>query len=417
MSESATAPARTARAMVKNLTNVRGISCWGAHTGVKSMRRDLAIIHSEVPASAAAVFTRNEVVAEPVKVSRRHVADGLAQSIVVNAGNANACTGPQGAEGAEAMASTLGESLGIDPDLVLVASTGLIGEPFPTDDILDGIRQTVGKLSRRSSAGSFAANAILTTDTFAKEGFVEYDLDGYEVNMAGIAKGSGMIHPNLGTMLAFVVTDAAVEPALLDRALRASVDRTFNMITVDGDSSTNDMVAILANGLAGNEPLRSEDDPGYAAFRDHLDEMLTHLAKLIVSDGEGASKFIEYRVRGARDADTARKLARAISSSTLVKAAMFGRDPNWGRILCAAGNAGVPFDYTTVDLELGGEQDMVRVLTAGRPEAFDRNYLKKLLRESFVAVALDVNEGDAEATAWGADLTTDYVLFNSVYTT
>ncbi len=403
--------------MVKNLTNVRGISCWGAHTGVKSMRRDLAIIHSEVPAAAAAVFTQNEVVAEPVKVSRRHVANGRAQSIVINAGNANACTGPEGAKGAEAMAKTLGESLDIDPELVLVASTGLIGEPFPTEDILAGIRETVSKLSRRSSAGSFAANAILTTDTFAKEGFAEFELDGFEVNMAGIAKGSGMIHPNMATMLSFVVTDVAIEPTLLDRTLRESVAQTFNMITVDGDSSTNDMVAILANGMAGNEPLTSESDPGYDTFRTQLDLMLTHLAKLIVSDGEGASKFVEYRVKGAKDVETARRLARAISSSTLVKAAMFGRDPNWGRILCAAGNAGVPFDYTKVDLELGGEKDMVRVLSGGSPDSFDRNYLKKLLRESFVSVCMDVHEGDAAATAWGADLTTDYVLFNSVYTT
>lgn len=403
--------------MIRNITNVKGFSCWGAHSGVKSMRRDLALIYSEVPASAAATFTQNKVVAEPVKVSRRHIADGRAQAIVINAGNANACTGEQGRRGAEAMVETMAEELGIEKELVLVASTGLIGKEFPTEEIVAGIRENVKKLSKKSNAGSFLANAILTTDTFAKEGFVDFEINGKQANMGGIAKGSGMIHPNMATMLAFICTDVAVVPELLNKMVKKAVDRSFNMITVDGDTSTNDMVVVLANGMAGNEEIQSEDDPGYGELMHQLQEMMIHLAKLIVSDGEGASKFIEYKVSHAPDEFTARKLVRSISDSNLVKTAMYGRDPNWGRVICAAGNAGVPFNYQDVDLYIGEEKNLVKVLEDGKPLEFDRNYMKKILRESHVFIHLDMKNGDAEATGWGADLTTDYVVFNSVYTT
>ncbi|MGC9342357.1 MAG: bifunctional glutamate N-acetyltransferase/amino-acid acetyltransferase ArgJ [Bacteroidales bacterium] len=403
--------------LIKNITNVRGIKCWGAHTGVKSMRRDLAIIYSEIPASAAAVFTQNKVIAEPIKVSKRNISDGKAQAIVINAGNANACTGKQGLEGAEAMVDAMSEELGIDRELVLVASTGLIGEPFPTEDIVTGIRNTVKKLSTKSNAGSLVANAILTTDTFAKEGFIEFDVDGYEVNMGGIAKGSGMIHPNMATMLSFIVTDVAIDPELLKITVKETVDKSFNMITVDGDTSTNDMVAVLANGMAQNDMLKTKRDKGYKKFKKNLEEMMIHLAKLIVSDGEGSSKFIEYEIINAPDEKTAHHIIRTISDSTLVKAAMFGRDPNWGRIICAAGNAGVPFNYEQTDLYLGSENKLVKVLERGKPENHDRNYLKKLLRESHLKVKLDMLDGKYTAKAWGTDLSTDYVLFNSVYTT
>jgi glutamate N-acetyltransferase / amino-acid N-acetyltransferase len=403
--------------MIKNITNVRGFTCWGAHSGVKSLRRDLAIIHSNVPASLGIVFTQNQVVAEPIKITREHAKNGIAQTIVVNAGNANACTGEQGREGALAMMRTAAEALGIDEDLVLVASTGVIGQPFPTEDIVKSIKENVPKLSNRSSAGSFAANAILTTDTFAKEGFLEFSLDGREVNMAGIAKGSGMIHPNMATMLAFIVTDVDIAPELLQKVVKESVDDSFNMITVDGDTSTNDMVVVLANGKAGNERITDEKSKDGKVFRNKLREMMQHLAKLIVSDGEGSSKFVEYRVDGAPDKQTARTIARSISDSILVKTAMFGRDPNWGRIVSAAGNAGVPFDYTAADLYLGNEKERVKVLEKGRPVAYDRNFMKKLLRESHLSVKLDMCSGEASAVAWGSDMTTDYVLFNSVYTT
>lgn len=403
--------------MINNITNVKGFTCWGAHTGVKSMRRDLAIIFSEVPASAAATFTLNKVVAEPVKLSKRHIADGRAQAIVINAGNANACTGEQGRLAAEAMAATLAEELHIEKELVIVASTGIIGEPFPTEKVIDGIKENVKNLSNKSNAGSFVANAILTTDTFAKEGFIEFDIKDAHVSMGGVAKGSGMIHPNMATMLGFIITDAAIAPPLLNKAVKESVNTSFNMITVDGDTSTNDMVVVLANGMAGNPEINKESDEGYAIFREKLEEMMIHLAKLIVSDGEGASKLIEYKVVNAPDELTARKLVRNISDSTLVKAAMYGRDPNWGRVVCAAGNAGVEFKIEQADLFLGTESAMIQVLKNGQPQDFDKAFVKKLLRESQVNITLDLKDGKAEATGWGADLTTDYVMFNSVYTT
>lgn len=404
--------------MIKNITSVKGIKCWGAHTGVKSMRRDLAIIYSEVPAAAAAVFTQNKVRAEPVEISEKNVnLNNRAQVIVCNAGNANACTGVQGRLGAEAMVETTARLLNIPEEHVIVASTGLIGEPFPTEDVVKGIEENIPKLSNNTKAGSFVANAILTTDTFAKEGFVEFEHDGINIHMGGIAKGSGMIHPNMATMLSFIVTDISIDGKLLDKALRYCVDRTFNMITVDGDTSTNDMVAIMANGLAGNSKIEKESDPGYILFRDKLQEILTHLAKLIVSDGEGASKFIEYKVSKARSEEVARKLVRAISDSTLVKTAMFGRDPNWGRIIAACGNAGVNFNYSKVNLFVGDKDKLVQVLDKGQPVDFDKNFIKKLLRDSQIRVHLELNTGHETGIGWGTDLTTDYVMFNSVYTT
>ena len=403
--------------MIKNITNVRGITCWGAHTGVKSMKRDLAIIFSKVPASAAAVFTQNQVVAAPVTVSKKHIADGIAQAIVINAGNANAATGKQGMEGAEAMTQSLADELKIDKELVLVASTGIIGVKFPTTEIVNGIQENAKNLTNRSNAGSFTANAILTTDTFAKEGFVEFEVDEREINMGGIAKGSGMIHPNMATMLAFIVTDIAIEPKLLKIMVKESVDKSFNMITVDGDTSTNDMVIVLANGLAQNDIIKSKKDKGYAVFKKHLGEMMVHLAQLIVSDGEGASKFIEYEIVNAPTEEYARIMIRKISDSALVKTAMFGRDPNWGRIISAAGNAGLPFDYEKIDLYIGSDQKTVKVLEQGVPLEYNPNYIKKLLRESHLKIVLDLHNGKAKSKGWGTDLTTDYVLFNSVYTT
>lgn len=403
--------------MIKNITGVRGIKCWGAHIGIKSLRRDLAIIYSEEPASAAAVFTQNKVVAEPVKISRQHIQDGKAQVIVCNAGNANACTGEQGRKGAEAMVHTTAEVLGLEKESVLIASTGIIGDPFPTEKVVEGIRENIQKLSDDSKAGSFAANAILTTDTFAKEGFTEFELGETTINIGGIAKGSGMIHPNMATMLGFVASDINIAPKLLQKTVKECVDKSFNMITVDGDTSTNDTVYVLCNGMAGNAIINAEEDEGYILFKSKLEELMIHLAQLIVSDGEGSSKFIEYKVVNAPSEAIARKLVRAISDSTLVKAAMFGRDPNWGRILCAGGNAGVDFDFTKVDLYLGDENNIPQVLERGRPLDFDRNYLKRLLRESHIRIRMDLNSGTAESTGWGTDLTTDYVMFNSVYTT
>ena len=405
--------------MIRNITNVRGIKAWGAHTGVKSMRRDLAMVFSEVPAKIAATFTKNLVVAEPIKLTKKHLkqSNHMAQVLVVNSGNANACTGEQGREGAEQMAHAAAEEFKVDVNAVLVTSTGIIGKAFPTDEVVQGIRDNAKNISENSRAGSFCANAILTTDTFAKEGFVEFELDGNTVNIGGIAKGSGMIHPNMGTMLAFVFTDINIDQKLLDKAFKEAVNDSFNMITVDGDTSTNDMACIMANGLAGNDEVTELDDPHYATFKEKLSEILIHLAKLIVSDGEGASKFIEYHLHGAKTKKDARQLIRTVSDSSLVKTAMFGRDPNWGRILAAMGRSGVKFNPNKVDLFLGNENDKVQMLEKGRPVEFDFQVVKRILKDSNLLIEMKLSEGRATAIGWGTDLTTDYVMFNSMYTT
>lgn len=405
--------------MIRNITNVRGIKCWGAHTGVKSMRRDLAIMYSEVPAKVSAVFTQNLVIAEPVKLTKKHLeaSNQMAQVIVVNSGNANAVTGEQGEAGALSMAQAAAEEFGVDIQQVMIASTGVIGQKFPTDEVVAGIKENVKKISENSRAGSFAANAILTTDTFAKEGFVEFDIDGNTINIGGIAKGSGMIHPNMATMLAFAFTDLNIDQKLLDKAFKEVVNDSFNMITVDGDTSTNDMASILANGLADNEMITSASDPHYLIFKEKLKELMVYLAKLIISDGEGASKFIEYRLNGAHTREDARKIVRVVSDSSLVKTAMFGRDPNWGRVLAAMGRAGVYFDTNKVDLWLGNENEEVQMLEKGKPLEFDMNLVKRILKQSEIIIKMHLNDGRQSAIGWGTDLTTDYVMFNSMYTT
>ena len=401
--------------MIQNITDVRGIKAWGAHMGIKSKRRDLALIYSEKPASAAAVFTQNLVCAEPIKLSRKHIKDGNIQAIVINSGNANACTGQKGWEGAVAMAETTAKELGISVESVLVASTGLIGEPFPTEKVLKGIRESAAKLSDRQVAGSLAANAILTTDTFAKEGFDSFELDGVTVNMAGIAKGSGMIHPNMATMLGFLVCDIAIKPDILNEALQEAVDKTFNMITVDGDTSTNDMVSIICNGMAENEVI-TEKNENYRIFLDHLIKLCKHLAMMIVSDGEGSTKLVEYRVEGSKTEEGARKIIRTISDSNLVKTAIFGTDPNWGRIFAAAGRAGVPFDPDKVDLYFGSGK-AVQILDKGQPTDHSRDEVKKEMKTSTVTITLVLNEGVAEAVRWGSDLSYVFVRINAEYTT
>jgi glutamate N-acetyltransferase / amino-acid N-acetyltransferase len=403
--------------MLKNITHVRGFTCWGAHMGIKSKRRDLALIYSEVPASAAAVFTRNVVCAEPIKLSRKHIKDGKAQAFVINSGNANACTGKQGWQGAVAMAETTAKELKIPKESVIVSSTGIIGEPFPTEKVLAGIRESVKKLSNREIAGSLAANAILTTDTFAKEGFTSFTIDGIEINMGGIAKGSGMIHPNMGTMLGFIVCDLAISSKLLDQALRTAVDKSFNMITVDGDTSTNDMVAIMCNGKAGNKEIKKKD-ANYDLFVSHLTKLCAHLAKLIVSDGEGSTKLIEYRVKGAKSETDARQIVRTVSNSNLVKTAIFGSDPNWGRIIAAAGRAGVDFDPDQLDLYLGTEMNkLYPVLEKAQPVDGVRKKLEKVMKSSTIIIVIDLNQGDEEAVGWGSDFSYEYVRINAEYTT
>ncbi|HLR91239.1 MAG TPA: bifunctional glutamate N-acetyltransferase/amino-acid acetyltransferase ArgJ [Balneolaceae bacterium] len=403
--------------MLNNITHVRGFTCWGAHMGIKAKRRDIALIFSEVPASAAAVFTRNVVCAEPVKLSRQHIKDGIGQAFVINSGNANASTGEEGWNGAVAMAEETARLLKIKKEDVIVASTGLIGEPFPTDKVLSGIRECVNKLSNREIAGSLTANAILTTDTFAKEGFTSFKVDGITINMGGIAKGSGMIHPNMGTMLAFIVCDLAITPELLDTALKEAVDESFNMITVDGDTSTNDMVSVMCNGKAGNSEI-TRKDANYDLFLASLKKLCTHLAKLIVSDGEGSTKLIEYRTKGALSDMDARQIVRTVSDSNLVKTAIFGSDPNWGRILAAAGRAGIDFEPEQVDLYLGTDLNkMIPVVEKGQPLPDVREKLRKTMKSSNVIILIDLNQGEGESVGWGSDLSYEYVRINAEYTT
>jgi len=402
--------------MQKNITDVTGIKVRGCHIGIKSKRRDLALIVSEVPASAAAVYTKNKIQAHPILLTKKHLRNGIAQAILVTSGNANACNGEEGMKGAIQSAEVLAEELGIPTDDVIVAATGVIGEPFPTDKVIDGIRKNVNVLSDRNIAGDMAANAIMTTDTFQKEGFLSFKLGNSKVNMAGIAKGSGMIHPDMATMLCFIVTDADIDPTLLKEALSESVKRTFNMITVDGDMSTNDMVSVIANGLAKNKCITKKDE-NYDVFRSKLEEMCKYLAKAIVSDGEGATKFIEYQVVNAKSEEDARQVARTIANSNLVRTALFGRDPNWGRIIAAVGRSGVEIDPDKIDIHLGSSKKKTKVAENGNALDFDRKRVKLMLKSSQLKVLVNLNQGDQVATAWGCDFSYEYVRINAEYHT
>jgi len=376
----------------------------------KKGRRDLAVIYSQVPAVAAALYTQNQVKAAPVLVTREHLAGQTAQAIVVSSGIANACTGEQGLADARQMALWAGEMLGIAPEHVVVASTGVMGVPLPMQKIEAGIRRAVRELS--VTGGGAAAEAIMTTDTTPKEYAVKFTCGGKEITVGGIAKGSGMIHPNLATMLAFIATDAAISPEVLYDALRWAGDRSFNAVTVDGDTSTNDMVVCLANGLAGNEPITGQGSD-FLLFRDALFEVCRELAKMIARDGEGASKFLEVRVKGANSEEDGRKIARAVAGSSLVKAALFGEDANWGRVLSAAGNAGVSFEPDKVDIYLGDLQ----VAARGTGLSFDEDRARAILEGREVIITIDLKQGEAEAVAWGCDLSFDYVRINAQYRT
>lgn len=395
------------------MTNVQGFKSWGAHIGIKSKRRDLAVIFSETEANAAAVFTNNLVAAEPVKLSRKNIQNGKARAFIVNAGNANACTGEQGRKGAEAMMNVAAKELEIEPNEVLVASTGIIGEPFPTQKVVEGIKNTIPNLTKRDLAGSLVANAILTTDTFPKEGFLSFKVDGKQIGLGGVAKGSGMIHPNMGTMLAFIISDIAISSEMLEKALKECVDDTFNMINVDGDTSTNDMVGIICNGVAGNREIVEEDDD-YEVFKSNLKQICLHFAKLIVSDGEGATKNIEYEVVGAPSDADAKKVARTISDSKLVQTAMFGEDPNWGRIIAAAGRSGVDLNPDNIDLFFGFT-NRINILKNSQPVEYNRKSLKKHMKNTHIKVLVDLNQGDGKALAWGTDISYEYVRINAEY--
>ncbi|MGQ9756004.1 MAG: bifunctional glutamate N-acetyltransferase/amino-acid acetyltransferase ArgJ [Desulfotomaculales bacterium] len=389
------------------VTAAAGFLASGLNTGVKKSKKDLALLFSEVPCVAAGVFTTNRVKAAPVLLTRERLAAGRAQAVVVNSGNANACTGPRGLDDARAMAAVAAEALGIPEELVLVASTGVIGVPLPLGKLMAGIPLAAAGLRRGGNTD--AAEAILTTDTTVKEAAVAFTLGGRQATVGGMAKGSGMIHPNMATMLAFLTTDAAIAPAVLHQALRAAADVSFNMISVDGDTSTNDMAVILANGLAGNDPVTTLD--AAAPFLAALQEVCVALAKAIARDGEGATRLIEVRVKGAPTAGDARLAARAVAASNLVKAAVFGRDANWGRILCAAGYSGAAFDPARCDIFIGN----LLVAHDGAGVPFDEEQARHVLAQDPVLIILDMKAGTAEAAAWGCDLTYDYVKINASY--
>lgn len=393
------------------ITAPKGFKAAGVQAGIKkSGKHDVAVIYSTIPASVAGVFTKNTMAAAPVAVSRLALESGVASAIVVNSGCANACTGEQGLQDAMAMTKLTAELLSIPKEDVLVASTGIIGVTLPMEKVTAGIKAAVAELGQDEQEKSMLA--IMTTDTFPKSCVYEFELGGVPVRIAGIAKGSGMIHPNMATMLAFITTDAAITPAMLKRALTDAVNVSFNMISVDGDTSTNDMASVLANGLAGNKKIESMDED-YAVFTKVLTDLCIYLAKQIVVDGEGATKFLEIKVRGAVSFDDAKKAALAISKSPLVKTAFFGQDANWGRILCAVGYSEAAADPTKVSLSIG---DMA-IVKQGMGIALDEQALKKIMAEEEIKVVVDLGLGQEEATMWTCDFSYEYVKINGEYHT
>jgi glutamate N-acetyltransferase/amino-acid N-acetyltransferase len=391
------------------VTSAAGFRAGVVAAGIKKNGApDLCILISDREAAAAGVFTRNQVRAAPVRLCELRLADRRARGVIVNAGNANACTGAQGMRDAAEMAALAAAKVGVAPEEFLVASTGVIGVNLP----MEKVRAGVGRIELSPGAGHEAARAIMTTDTRPKERAVQAEIAGRTITVGGMAKGSGMIHPNMATMLGFITTDAAVDPAFLHRAVREAADGSFNMISVDGDTSTNDTLLVLANGVAGNPPIAA-GTPEAAAFQDALNDVAVDLAKAIARDGEGATKLIEMRVEGARTPEDARRAARAVVSSSLFKAAVYGADPNWGRILCALGYSGAEVDTERADIRIGA----VDLMRGGEIQAFDKTVAAAQLQGPDVSVYANLHLGDGAATAWGCDLTEEYVDINGRYTT
>ena len=393
--------------IIGTIVSPKGFYADGIHCGVKKRKADLGWLFSEVPASAAAVFTTNQVQAAPVLVTREQLKTGKLRGVIVNSGNANACTGEQGIADAREMIALAAAQAGVASEEVAVASTGIIGRPLPMATIAAGIRQ----LSHSGSPTGFQ-KAILTTDLVEKNQVIQTEIAGHTVTMAGCAKGSGMIHPNMATMLAFVTTDVAIAPSLLQSLLRKLTEVTFNQITVDGDTSTNDMVLVLANGQAGNPPIE-ENTFAYKQFQKMLQTVLTTLAKAIAKDGEGATKLIEAETKGAPTDLAARMISKTIVGSPLVKPAIYGKDPNWGRILCAIGYSGQRIDPANVAIELAA----IPVFAGGSPLDYDETLMEERLTASEVKINVILQEGAGRGKAWGCDLTYDYVKINALYHT
>jgi len=390
------------------VSSASGFLAGAVHAGIKSTDElDLAILCSGVLCTAAGVFTTNQIKSAPIILSRRHIAKGQAQAVVVNSGCANACTGGQGLADALEMANLAAARLGLSPEHILVASTGVIGVPLPMDKIKTGILE----IKPTRGGGQDFCRAMMTTDTRPKEIAVQVDAGGAKFTIGGAAKGAGMIHPNMATMLCFITSDAAVSAEFLPVALQKAMDCSFNMISIDGDTSPSDCAFLLANGLAGNEPIGFDNGD---AFQEALNAVCTHLAKSIARDGEGATKLIEITVQGAADQAGARQAARTITSSPLVKAAIHGNDPNWGRIVAALGRSGAAVSEDKLDVYLND----VCIMKQGRPTSFSKQEMISALSNSDdVLIRLCLNLGDGQATAWGCDLSEEYVTINSAYTT
>ena len=396
----------------------KGFRAAGIHVGVKThnvQKKDVALIVSDVMCAAAGVFTTNVVKAAPVLVSRAHLADGKAKAIVCNSGNANACA-PQGEENAERMCDAAAKAIGCASGDVLVASTGVIGQTLKVDVIEDGVPKLYALLEASEAASDAAAHAIMTTDTVKKEVAVETTVGGKTVRMGGIAKGSGMIHPNMGTMLCFLTTDCAISPEMIHAALLETAQVSFNRISVDGDTSTNDTCIVLANGMAGNAEI-TEKNEDYAAFLEALKVLCTKLARMMAKDGEGAKHLITCTVQGAASEKSAETIAKSVISSTLTKAAIFGCDANWGRVLCAMGYSGESFDPDKVDVHFASGAGDIAVCEQGRGLPFDEELAKKILSEDEVEINIQMGEGDGACTCWGCDITYDYIRINGDYRT
>jgi glutamate N-acetyltransferase/amino-acid N-acetyltransferase len=395
------------------VTAPKGFRASGIYCGIRKNRskKDLALIFADCKCSAAAVYTTNCVKAAPILITKRHLENGTARAIIANSGNANACA-PNGEDNAQRMCLALAEHTGISVKDVIVNSTGVIGQAFPVENVEAAIPELVNVLSLMG--GDNAANAIMTTDTIKKEIAVSFLLDDKEVKIGAIAKGSGMIHPNMATMLAFITTDCNINPAMLQTALTRSVNISYNRISVDGDTSTNDMTAILASGLAGNERIVAENE-NFKEFQKALDFVNLYLAKLIAKDGEGATRLICCKVVGAADEKSAEKLSMSVTSSSLVKAMMFGADANFGRIMCAMGYSGVEFNPDLVDISFKSEAGSVLVCQKGRGLPFDEDLAKRILIQDEVTILCDMKAGKAEVETYGCDLTYDYVKINGDY--
>ena len=392
----------------------KGFTANGIHCGIRhnKTKRDLALIYSEVPASAASVYTSNLVKGAPIAVTRSHIADGKARAILCNSGNANTCNF-DGVEVAETMCRLLADEMGISANDVVVASTGVIGQRLSTEPIAKGIPELVKGLGDHSD---LAAEGIMTTDTRKKELAVSFDVDGVECKIGGICKGSGMIHPNLATMLVFITTDCAISADMLNKALKSDVQNTFNMVSVDGDTSTNDMVTVLANGMAGNTEITAEG-PAFDAFMQALNTITVYLCRAIAGDGEGATKLLECQVTGAKSDSIAKAVAKSVICSSLTKAAMFGADANWGRILCAIGYSGADVDVEKVDVAFRSPKGIIQVCKNGAGVDFSEEIAKEILLENEIDIVIALNDGEGTATAWGCDLTYDYVKINGDYRT